>query len=272
MKTQIAKVVIDRTLGILFMGTLFPLSHSEASLFSIESSFNSGTYTYSFTDGAWPVSFGLSQEGGSIYFNVSDVTNLVIPEDWIVDYNEEGFSLSYMGALPIYPVGYLPLEISFDSSLTPDAVDADDPYNGLLSGLVTGIVVLDNGEQASSQINESGTLTTPVVGYQQFYFGGPDPDTGELNTAALAQLGLIPQDVVPVVNQISIIDDKICLKLDDIIAGATYRIEYKPELNEQNWVHFRDFDSTELVDSCISFSKGDSPQGYFRVVLPEQTP
>lgn len=225
----------------------------------METAYDNGRYTYSFTDGVQPVSFAAYDDGArSIIFNVADATNISIPDDWSLTTSESGFSLSYTGTLPAYPIGYLPLEISFDSAFLPEDVDPENPSTGPLSGAVSGPVILDY------TLGRGGG-----TGYGSFYYGVVLTESPIYTRTQLLAADFLPEDLVPVATGIRVVDNLVCIELNNIFAGVIYDLEYSASLDLVNWVPIESFTHIDVDENNCIFTAKNGPKGYFRVFMPE---
>ena len=68
----------------IFVFSGLTILNLKAQLFELETEFDDGLFTYSFLDGFYPLTFGVSKGSGAIDFMVPDATQVTVPDDWVV--------------------------------------------------------------------------------------------------------------------------------------------------------------------------------------------
>lgn len=236
----------------------------QAQLFNLDTTYEDGEYTFSFSDSIQPVTFGLSSREGQIHFNVPDANQVSVPADWVVDYYDGGFQVTYDGPFQVYPLGLETLDISFFSDLSTTDI-GDSPT--MFTGLVSGPLVLENGYSQGIE-GERGSYISAPVGYESFYFGmpafaGPPIGTQEL----LSIFGITIEDIVPTAAEIRVEKEVIHIVLENLIKNSTYMLQYKERLDATSWVILKTFTMDDLdEDNSISHTRGGL-SGFFQVTL-----
>lgn len=237
-----------------------------AQLFELDSQHENGWYSFSFSDGLYPVTFDLSlKNGGGITFNLSDVTGISVPEDWVVtNQNGSSFKVAYDGVFDAYPLGFETLEIGFYSDLSLDTLFNDD-QNPL--GIVYGPLVLENGYSPDSDPYRY-RYTSRIVGYSQFYYDMPTYEGPQLSAEALIDLyGLTTEDIRPIAAGIELGSDDIRISLKNVIEGATYMLQFKENMNVNTWVNFKTFTHADLDENNTIRCPREGLSGFFRITL-----
>lgn len=233
-------------------------------MFELETTYDEGWYSFSFSDGFYPVTFGVSDGNGSISFNIPDATQISVPDSWIVTNHEWGFQVAYDGVFEVYPLGFENVEISFFSMLTPNEIgtSASD-----YTGVVSGPVVLENGFSQGID-SENGSYTTTSVGYQIFYFDMPAYEGPQLTAENLINIfGFTLDDIEPIAAGIRLEENGIQISLKNVIEGATYMLQFKENLNASTWINLKTFTHEDLSeDNSISHPK-EGLSGYFQISI-----
>jgi len=267
----ISAIYQTRAFGIIFAMALLSLSEALGVLFNLDTQFDSGRYTYTFTDSNQPVAFAAFNDGnGGISFNVADATNIIVPEGWTISYHDTGFGINYYGPLPGTSIGYVPIEVSFDSDLSFHDIDLENPHTSPLGGVVYGTVVLENTLGGSGHLTGSGSGVSNIVGFEGFVFGVEQIEQDIVTKSELIVMGFNVEDLVPVAAEINIEGDFVCLELGNIIGDVVYYLEYRASLTQENWVRIHEFTSNDLDENnCIRTEK-IGLTGYYRVVMPDE--
>lgn len=244
-----------------FIATTLTADLRAGDFYTLDTTFEDGRYTYSFTDGSLPLAFGAypNSKDGGIFINSPDATEVTVTEYWSVTFTTHGFDLSYTGPLSVFPIGYLPIEVSFTSSLLPTDVVEENPFSGPLSGLVTGTLFVENTLKAS---------TSPIVGYHSFGYNAEAPSIGEINEAVLKANGFELVDLAPVATDISVRGNRISIALLNIVSEINYYVEFRSSLSADNWVRIYDFTAEDLDEYNMVHLTKEGLSGYFRVVMP----
>lgn len=110
---------IAKSIKLLTIATISS-SGLYAQMFELETTYDDGWYSFSFSDGFLPVTFGVTNGSGSVSFNIPNATQITVPDSWIVTNYDWGFQVAYDGVFEVYPLGFETVEFSFFSTLTPN--------------------------------------------------------------------------------------------------------------------------------------------------------
>ena len=238
----------------------------QAQLYELDSQHNNGWYSFTFSDGFFPVTFDLSKNsGGYIDFNVTDATGISVPDDWVVtNLNGGGFSIAYDGVFDTYPLGFETIEIGFYSDLDLHTLFADE-QNAL--GIVAGTLVLENGYSPGSIYNQNEYISS-IVGYAKFYYDMPSYEGPQLDAENIMDLfGFTEDDIRPTAADIELGSDDIRIYLENVFEDATYMIQFKENMGVQTWVNLKTFTHQDLDENNSISCKKDSLSGFFRIAI-----
>lgn len=206
---------------------------------TVDSSFEDDWFTFSFSDGSWPVSFSAgSIYPGGVRFVVPELAEVSATSDWEVTWLSDGFKLEYIGALPVFVMGYIPFSVSFRSTFDFEATYAENGYSLYPNGYVYGMVVLDDG-RILPRLSDSASY---VIGASAFTFG-PEGDGPNTPFAGLDAFDISEDDLRPIVSNM-IIDleaDTITFRFQRVISDVTHHIQYATHLRDANWVIVHSF-------------------------------
>lgn len=236
----------------------------KAQLFELSTGYDRSRYSFTFSDGFYPVTFGVSSGSGSINFNVPDATEIMVPDDWITTNYEGGFKVAYDGAFEIYPLGFENVEISFFSDYSISEI-GNTPEK--LTGFVVGPVVLENGYAQGILLEGGGVITAPV-GYQSFYYDMPAYEGPQLTAQNLIDLyGFTLEGIRPIAADIELDETLIRITLENIIDGATYMLQYKDNMGISTWVNIRTFTVQDLDANNSITQARDGLSGFFQISI-----
>lgn len=251
--------------GISFLSAaIFSISDLYAQMFELDSTYDKGRYSFSFTDGFFPVTYGIAKGRGKITFHIPDAAQISVPEDWIVTNHDWGFQVTYDGVFEVYPLGYKTVEISFLSMLTPSEIGTSTSN---YTGLVTGPIVLKNGFSQSIEHGD-GSFTTAPAGFSNFYWGMPSYEGPQLTSQNLIDsFGFSPDDIKPIAAGIRLEQNQVHISLKNVIEGVTYMLQYKESLTTKNWINVRTFTHEELDDNNTISHQVEGLSGYFQISI-----
>lgn len=236
----------------------------KAQLFELDTQYDNGWYTFSFSDGFYPVTFGVSQGNGSIFFDVPDATQINVPESWVITNYDWGFEVAYDGVFDVYPLGFETVEISFFSGLGIDEIGSS-PSN--YTGIVSGPVVLENGYFQGVDSGNGNFITAPV-GYQTFYYDMPAYEGPQLTAQNLIDIyGFTVDEIKPIAAGIELGSNDIRISLENVIEGATYMLQYKKNLNASTWVNLKTFTHEDLDENNSIGHEREDLSGFFQISI-----
>lgn len=237
----------------------------QAQLFELDTQYDNGWYSFSFYDGFYPVTFGVNQGSGGIYFNIPDATRVIVPNNWVITNYEGGFLVAYDGTLDTYPLGFETVEISFFSSLSIDEIgNGEDGY----TGMVYGPLVLENGYSPGGMDLGNGAYVSAPFGYASFYFDMPTYEGPQLTAQNLIDLfGFTLDDIKPTAAGIELKSSEIRVYLGNVIEGATYMLQYKEAVEATNWVNIKTFTHEDLDENKSIGQRREGLSGFFRVTM-----
>jgi hypothetical protein len=254
---------LSQSISILLLGSLPTLS-LKAQLFELETTYDNGLFTFSFSDGYYPVAFGVTQASGFIDFNVSDAIQVTVPEHWLVSYYDGGFQAAYDGPFDVYPLGFETIEVSFFSDLSISEIGTSESS---FTGIVAGPVVLENGFSQGIDLGNGSYVSAPV-GYQTFYFDMPAYEGPQLTAQNLIDFfGFTADDIKPIAAGIELEGNEIRFSLKNVIEGATYMLQYKEDLNATTWVNIRTFTSEDLDENNSIGHTREGLSGFFQISI-----
>ena len=236
----------------------------QAQLFELNTQYDNGWYSFSFSDGFFPVTFGVSQDSGSIFFNVPDATQISVPDSWVITNYDTGFEVAYAGVFDVYPLGFEEVEISFFSDLSIGEIGTNESN---YTGIVSGPVVLENGYSQGIDRGD-GTYTTAPVGYQVFYYDMPAYEGPQLTAQNLIDfLGFTVDEITPIAAGIELGSNDIRISLENVIEGATYMLQFKEDLNAKTWVNLKTFTHENLDENMSIGHEREGLSGFFQISI-----